>query len=723
MTDLFDQTERVVARGRKPLPERYYLTHFNELLQFVREHYGHVLGSDAEAFLSLFRDLSRDGQCLYARLVGRRGRVFRTATLRYAEIGSVREAVAELTAAGLVSVPDEGHLEDLLTLLTAAELRDWLRGHIPGVARSLRKADYTAMVRDYCDPSVFVASAAGDAILARRYAATIRFLSFLYFGESRPGLGAFTMRDLGLIRARRPDGDYEPRFADIDEAQSAYFFAAALADLARGADVAAPATWPEVVGPHAARSRDKYALRAGRAAEKADDPAVALAAYQAGETGDCLSSAVRLLIARGDRDEAERCIRGALDAPRSDEERVVATDLLARKFGGRRTSAATETLRDADVIDADQSLLGCPEEAVVSHFERQGIPARRVENRVWRALFGLVFWDELAAVAAHSPFDRLPAALADGTFADRHADAVAARLASAADTDALVRKVTRVAVRSYGTDIGIFRWRRDTLAEVVELIRYAPPGAITTILAAMARDFRALRHGWPDLMLRVGERIELVEVKAEGDTIRRAQWQRLELLRQAGFAARIVRVRWTVDPQQTFVVVDVETTGGRGEDHRITEFGAVRVRNGEVIDRYESLLHPQRAIPPAISRLTGITEAMVASAPTFADEADRIAGFLDGAIFVAHNVAFDYRFVRSEFARLGRRFRAPKLCTCAGMRRFYPGLRSYSLRALCDEFQIPLRSHHRALCDAEAAAELLHLINDKRAELVAAAAC
>ena len=105
------------------------------------------------------------------------------------------------------------------------------------------------MVRDYCDPQVFVASAAGDAILARRYAATIRFLSFLYFGESRPGLGAFTMRDLGLIRARRPDSDYEPRFADIDEAQSAYFFAAALADLARGADVAAPATWPGTA-PH-----------------------------------------------------------------------------------------------------------------------------------------------------------------------------------------------------------------------------------------------------------------------------------------------------------------------------------------------------------------------------------------------------------------------------------------------------------------------------------------
>ena len=105
---------------------------------------------------------------------------------------------------------------------------------------------------------------------------------------------------------------------------------------------------------------------------------------------------------------------------------------------------------------------------------------------------------------------------------------------------------------------------------------------------------------------------------------------------------------------------------------------------------------------------------MVDDAPYFSDVADDFEAFLQDSIFVAHNVEFDYGFIAREFARIGRPFRYPKLCTCASMRKLYPGHRSYSLAALCREFDIPLRQHHRALCDAEAAAELLLLVNEKR---------
>ena len=177
----------------------------------------------------------------------------------------------------------------------------------------------------------------------------------------------------------------------------------------------------------------------------------------------------------------------------------------------------------------------------------------------------------------------------------------------------------------------------------------------------------------------------------------------------------MLRVRWVLDPDQAYVVVDVETTGGRGDKHRVTEVGAVRVQGGQVVDRFETLINPQRAIPAGITRLTGISQEMVADAPYFFDIADEFEAFMQDAIFVAHNVEFDYGFIASEFRRIGRGFRHPKLCTCASMRRLYPGHRSYSLAALCREYDVPLKSHHRALCDAEAAAELLLLINEKRA--------
>ena len=88
--------------------------------------------------------------------------------------------------------------------------------------------------------------------------------------------------------------------------------------------------------------------------------------------------------------------------------------------------------------------------------------------------------------------------------------------------------------------------------------------------------------------------------------------------------------------------------------------------------------------------------------------------FMSDAIFVAHNVNFDYGFLSYEFERLEKRFRFPKLCTVAGMRRRYPGHKSYSLGKLCDYYEIALEDHHRALCDARATAHLLTLINKQR---------
>ena len=105
---------------------------------------------------------------------------------------------------------------------------------------------------------------------------------------------------------------------------------------------------------------------------------------------------------------------------------------------------------------------------------------------------------------------------------------------------------------------------------------------------------------------------------------------------------------------------------------------------------------------------------MVREAPVFAEVADSFMQFMRGGIFVAHSVNFDYGFIFYEYERLERRFRFPKLCTCAGMRRRYPGHQSYSLGNLCETYDINLKDHHRALCDARAAAQLLNLINQKR---------
>ena len=251
------------------------------------------------------------------------------------------------------------------------------------------------------------------------------------------------------------------------------------------------------------------------------------------------------------------------------------------------------------------------------------------------------------------------------------------------------------------------------------LIDDAPDGAVRRIIERWCDNFRESRHGYPDLMIVDESGLRFIEIKSEGDQLRRNQMLRIQQLRDAGFRADIVRVRWILDPDQDYVVVDVETTGGRGENHRVTEIGAVKVRNGKVVDQFQTLLNPQRSIPAGITRLTGISAEMVADAPYFVDIADEFERFMADAIFVAHNVDFDYGFISQEFARIGRPFRYPKLCTCASMRKLYPGHKSYSLGSLARAYDIPLKQHHRAMCDAEAAAELLLMINEKRLETLA----
>ena len=156
-----------------------------------------------------------------------------------------------------------------------------------------------------------------------------------------------------------------------------------------------------------------------------------------------------------------------------------------------------------------------------------------------------------------------------------------------------------------------------------------------------------------------------------------------------------------------FVIIDVETTGGYARNNRITEVGAVKCDGKTISDSFHSLVNPDRPIPHHIQELTGISNELVANAPSFQQIAQELQDFLEGSIFVAHNVNFDYSFVKAEFERSGMSFSSKRMCSVRYMRKVKPGLRSYSLANLCKTFGIINTNPHRALSDAEATAQLL----------------
>ncbi|MDR1759436.1 MAG: 3'-5' exoribonuclease [Fibrobacter sp.] len=162
-----------------------------------------------------------------------------------------------------------------------------------------------------------------------------------------------------------------------------------------------------------------------------------------------------------------------------------------------------------------------------------------------------------------------------------------------------------------------------------------------------------------------------------------------------------------------FAVIDLETTGGLPGRDRIIEIGIVVIENNEEVKHFQTFVDPERDIPEFVRNLTGITEAQVRRAPSFYQVADTVEELLHGAVFVAHNAAFDYRFLKFELERLGKSLHAPRLCTVKLARKIFPGKSSYSLHKLTTALDLSDFKHHRALGDAQAAAEILKLALEK----------
>ena len=168
-----------------------------------------------------------------------------------------------------------------------------------------------------------------------------------------------------------------------------------------------------------------------------------------------------------------------------------------------------------------------------------------------------------------------------------------------------------------------------------------------------------------------------------------------------------------------YAIVDIETTGSHASANGITEI-AIVIHNGrEVIDKFQTLINPNIPIPIYIQSLTGISNEMVKSAPTFDEYAKEIYDLLHDKIFVAHNVNFDFSFLHYHLAKFGYHLQTKKLCTVRLSRKILPGLPSYSLGKLCSSLGIDVLARHRAMGDAEATAILFSMLleNDQEGHI------
>ncbi|MEZ5044319.1 MAG: exonuclease domain-containing protein [Saprospiraceae bacterium] len=166
--------------------------------------------------------------------------------------------------------------------------------------------------------------------------------------------------------------------------------------------------------------------------------------------------------------------------------------------------------------------------------------------------------------------------------------------------------------------------------------------------------------------------------------------------------------------KKQYAIIDIETTGGKASRDKITEIAIILHDGEKIIESFDTLINPECYIPYGITQLTGITQEMVATAPKFYEVARKIVEMTEDTIFVAHNVRFDYTFIKEEFQRLGFTFSKQQLCTVRLSREAFPGLPSYSLENLIRHFNISVQQRHRAMADALATVKLFESILQKK---------
>lgn len=714
----------------RDLPTFYYLDHFNEFLQFVIEFNEHLLHDKHKTFLTEYFSATKEQQCLLVRCINRKSRLIRKSTLQFSELNNIDDLTKQLTQLAWLREISAEDKNDVINIFTKEELFALYAecSEFESVS-PLKKSIPKLQLQSACH--ALIATTIPESATAKRYLARncddcVDYFLFLYFGNCRDRLNQFSLRDLGVMKTRDTQVKSTPAQSRFECKQTALMMFT-LQNMKQRLKTEATIDNSQINAliqqipdyKDAASEAIHYNIKFKLAHRLlTHDRPKALDYLLACKDPLAQEKWCREAYKDGKTEQVEHHLNTIIDAPLSDQLLIFAEDFLARKYQKKRTSIMTDMLRQNNQhIRLDEIHKGRVEHGVVEYYENQNKRAFKTENNLWRALFGLTFWPvlfETPGLGLTTEFDYLPECLKQDCFYTKAKAPIKRVLASLDTPKKWLTHLAEIAAANYAFSQSIFHWHPTLIDELAVLVRHSDLSSISAVLLNMCRAWHQTNDGFPDLMVLDDNKLRFEEVKGEGDVLRRNQLLRIQQMREAGFNVLITTVDFTIDPLQPYVVVDIETTGGRAQHHKITEIGMVKVIAGEIVDQWQSLINPLRFIPSNITQLTGIDNDMVKDAPIFFDVAEKVDDFTKNAIFVAHNVNFDYGFIREEFARIDKYWRRPKLCTVQQMRKHYKGLKSYSLANLTAHFDITMETHHRAMSDAVAASELLNLVNAKR---------
>jgi len=533
----------ILQRDQAPPPE-YYAEKLLLVLSGVEQQYSDLLLPAERELVATVRALSSDGQRLLARLLGRKGPLYRIDSLVYPELGSPDNAVAELRSTGLAMDPRlPADLQ--LSHLRLAEIS----ALFPRFGRARKAALIDRIAARYPESLIQGRIASRYPLIELAVADLLTRFQLLYFGGTRD-LSTFVLEDLGVVRfeayALDPRHRQFPDRASFDRYLSQTQLAERISALEDGwnAELAADIAHDLGIGESVRlleRRRTRLLNRLGRVAERRGDHDLALGCYVRAGRPPARERRVRILSQRGDHVEAARLLMEMRMRPQSATE-----SKFASSFGGRR-ARWTRSPPECHLRLPREPVQGV-ERAALAALLRNGGAGRHLENQLPLGMLGLAFWDIVFGPvegAFVNPYQDRPLDLFWSDFRAARRDAIETSLAALRRPGVLAAAVRRTWFRKHGISNALVSWSAFDDAWLDRLLEGVPVDHWHALFDRMLEDLGETRTGFPDLTVVYGRnRYEWIEVKGPGDQLRPEQRVWFDFFSVAGIPARVLRVIW-----------------------------------------------------------------------------------------------------------------------------------------------------------------------------------
>lgn len=544
------------------LPEDYYHSNFQQMIDWVNQHYLDLLTADELHWLHGYQRLSRAAQMLYIRLISRKGPIFRLDQLNYAEIGDIETAAAELLNSDLATTPAQLSLDDCHQLFTRADFVQLFSQF--DLAKSTSKQQWLSQLAHVADLDTRLAEIAVQQRLIEVVGQQqLGICKLLFLGNPWQDLDQMVITALGHVRYAKVTNLEQQRFfhdrAMLDCALCCHQLSRQLdeyrskppLELVQRCIDQLPATpthsWLK-------RRYGKLINRLAKALEQHQQLEQALALYQRTDLAPSPERQIRLLAKQDQLQQALKQAEQLAQQPQDVSEQEFCQRFipqLKRKLGGPPVKRQAQQF-NSELLSLKQTEQRV-ELQVLAYYQHHGWQGYWLENQLVGALFAQLFWDiifvPIEGAFCH-PFQQAPLDLHSADFYRLRQPLIEQRLAQLSDTNFVQQQLEQVQRDCHGISNSLFNWKQLPKQAVQQLATRLSTDQLTALMQPLCFDLASYRSGLPDLFLFKDNQPDylLAEVKGPGDSLSDNQKRWLSIFQQQGIHHRVIHVEWDAPP-------------------------------------------------------------------------------------------------------------------------------------------------------------------------------